>query len=678
MFWKKKKIPYSQSFAKRLTRRIVLTLFITLSITTWMIVSVTSNGVDQGAANLYKEIMLSIDENVKSTLSNVRVAAINNVHEIEQNLGNSQEMYNIVERIVKQNDKIHGCGISFRDGYYPKEGRWFQPLAVKSKSGKIISFNLGSAENDYLNMSWFEEAMTSDEGFWSKPFFESNDSVPLIAFLIPIHDASGATVAVLGADLSLEWLREHLKKMDLSTFKKLWENTTEKTKVTPDGKKELEATGTKLINDVYSFIITDDGTFVSHPDESRILNDNFFRYTQMTPDTLDDHVGHLMTMGLEGFFFADKDKNELEIEGEKCYLFYAPIEETQWSMGIVVPSLLVKLNGIIFAGFLLVLIIIAVIVIFTVCWFSIRRSTRPLVQLAASAGEVAKGHFDTPLPETKHNDEISLLRDSFMRMQTSLATYVEELKTTATQKAAMENELYIANSIQMAMLPTDFPERDEVSIYGMLTPAKAVGGDLFDVLLRDNRLYFCIGDVSGKGVPASLVMAVIRSLFHNISYHSDFPAVIMSGLNEAMTERNDTNMFVTIFVGVLDLDNGQLTYCNAGHDSPLLIGRQVRTLPCDSNIPIGVMPQVSFSQQQITIEPETTIFLFTDGLDEAEDSQHNQFGSERIYEVASRQVAEGHHQPKILIEAMTQTVHRFVGDAVQSDDLTMLAVEYRK
>jgi sigma-B regulation protein RsbU (phosphoserine phosphatase) len=244
----------------------------------------------------------------------------------------------------------------------------------------------------------------------------------------------------------------------------------------------------------------------------------------------------------------------------------------------------------------------------------------------------------------------------------------------------MESELKIAHDIQMSMLPKTFPpypERDDIDIYGTLTPAKAVGGDLFDFYIRDNQLFFCIGDVSGKGIPASMFMAVTRSLFRNISAHVAYPERIAYTLNNALTEGNETNMFVTLFTGVLDLATGHLCYCNAGHNAPLLVGRDVGELPCQPNLPLGIMGEFQFEAQEVDLDPDTTIFLFTDGLNEAENAFHEQFGDERIAKVANRLLATHEHQPINITYEMYQAVHNFVNGAEQSDDLTMLAIQYK-
>ena len=247
------------------------------------------------------------------------------------------------------------------------------------------------------------------------------------------------------------------------------------------------------------------------------------------------------------------------------------------------------------------------------------------------------------------------------------------------QKTKMDRDLHVASVIQMDMLPDKFPgkaDRSDVQLYAKLIPAKEVGGDLFDFYFRDDKLFFCIGDVSGKGIPASLVMACTRSIFHTVSAHESMPDRIMTSMNKTIADINKSNMFVTLFVGVLDLPTGHMYYCNAGHDAPLLVGAGVGPLPCDANIPAGFMPEWEYSLQETDVYPGTTIFLYTDGLTEAENANHAQFRIERVKEVAADVLAEQNQEPRQLIERMIDAVHTFVGDAEQSDDLTIMAIQY--
>ena len=255
----------------------------------------------------------------------------------------------------------------------------------------------------------------------------------------------------------------------------------------------------------------------------------------------------------------------------------------------------------------------------------------------------------------------------------------KRLQEVYAEKERIGCELHIASTIQMGMLPKtcpSTPERDDIDVFGQLTPAKEVGGDLYDYYIRDEKLFFCIGDVSGKGIPASLVMAVTRSLFRTISTHEALPDRIVTAINESMSETIESNMFVTLFVGVLDLPTGHLCYCNAGHNAPLLINENAEFLPVDNNIPIGIMADWKYSNQESQIGLDTTIFLYTDGLTEAERTDHTQFGIERVCEVIKN--SDKHQSSKALVNHMSDAVNQFVGEADQSDDMTLLGVKYIK
>jgi sigma-B regulation protein RsbU (phosphoserine phosphatase) len=311
----------------------------------------------------------------------------------------------------------------------------------------------------------------------------------------------------------------------------------------------------------------------------------------------------------------------------------------------------------------------------------ITRELKPLRRLAKEAETIASGQFDAVLPDFQRTDEIGQLSHSFGNMQQSLVKYIDELKTTTAQKASIESDLRIASDIQMGMLPEKFPtknDRDDVQLFASLTPAKEVGGDLFDFYFRDDKLFFCIGDVSGKGAPASLFMAVTRSAFRTVSAHETMPNHIVETINKTIADMNKMNMFVTLFVGVLDLPTGLLHYCNAGHDAPLLVGAGVGELPCDSNIPVGFMPDWEYTLQEAEIYTGTTIFLFTDGLTEAMNAENEEFQMDRITDVATKALANQQQEPHQLISLMTDAVHAFVGEAEQSDDLTMMGIQYIK
>ena len=673
-----------RSFAKRLTGGIAITQLVVMAIASYLIYNLTREFIQDEETDLYKSYLKAAHQDIRRVLSNVNVATMNSVPVIEENLDRPDKMYSIVEQMVALNPHIRSCGISFVANYYPEKGRWFCPFAVKGDSTGAKKRIIGSTRNDYLNAEWFTKALEADSSYWSKPFFDATDSVPLVARLVPIHDKQGRTVAILGADLSLNWFGGS----SVSTVSINGQNAKVYFGNNPNFDGEDDDTDIwyerKWRAFTFNFIIDKDGTFIAHPDSSRIINGNYFDYAKKTADTTDDQVGRDMVAGKSGTYWDEDGRPEhfefFDGGGFDNYVFYEPIEGTDWTIANAVPRFMIDGAGIVLSSIMVVLIAIGLLVTRIVGRIFIKHATKPLNKLANSANEVAKGNFSAPLPRIKHNDEIRLLRDSFEGMQHSLADYVEELKETTASKAAIENELKVAHDIQMSMLPKTFPpypERDDIDIYGTLTPAKDVGGDLFDFYIRDEKLYFCIGDVSGKGVPASLVMAMTRSLFRNISANVAEPHRIVEALNKSLTDGNETNMFVTLFLGVLDLHTGRLAYCNAGHNAPLLIGQDVKTMSCESNLPLGVTTDWTFVPQQMMLESGSMLFLFTDGLNEAENADCDQFGDERIASVAASIVAEGNSRPDTIVGRMSDAVHSFVGNAEQSDDLTMLSIKYQ-
>ena len=254
-----------------------------------------------------------------------------------------------------------------------------------------------------------------------------------------------------------------------------------------------------------------------------------------------------------------------------------------------------------------------------------------------------------------------------------ISRHLERLRQVNAAKDRIDNELHIASNIQMQMLPEQSPQtkRDDIDIYGLLTPAREVGGDIFDYFIRDEKLFFCMGDVSGKGVPSALLMAVTHSLFRAASAHDNNPAHILQSINETLYEGNESNMFVTMFMGILDLPTGHLCYANAGHDAPVIVGREA--LPVKANIPLGLFDDYTFQMQNTMLEGGSMLFLYTDGLTEAKNPQRKQFGLARVMSILK---GCADLSPQQLLDKMTQEVHTFVEGAEQSDDLTMLAIRY--
>ena len=269
---------------------------------------------------------------------------------------------------------------------------------------------------------------------------------------------------------------------------------------------------------------------------------------------------------------------------------------------------------------------------------------------------------------------IGLLALGFIVYRTS--RNLEHLRRAKAEKSRIESELHVASNIQMSMIPKHFPEFPGIDLYASISPAKKVGGDLYDFILKDDQLYFCIGDVSGKGVPAALLMMAATSQFRTVSKYLNQPEQIMMAINDQIAEGNDTHMFVTMFIGVLNLKTGHLTYSCAAHNPPLLVGSTVEDLPVARKLPVGAIKGMKYVSQETQLEQGTTLFLYTDGLTEAMNAANQMFGVERVKEIVQSQISGGETSPKVLIDRLTESVDAFVAGAEQSDDLTMMAIKY--
>ena len=372
----------------------------------------------------------------------------------------------------------------------------------------------------------------------------------------------------------------------------------------------------RVYPDAFSVLISREGKIMVSPVEELNMQRSIKEYGMGAKDTSSfNSLADGMLSGKSGNVSLKQSRRE------RMFVFYAPVEKTGWSMAIAIPDS--EIYGEIRRMSLLVTILM-------------------LIGLGM----------------------LILILRSAARNQQKVVSLKEK-------KDRMENELLIGHNIQMSMIPKDFPKRKDIDMAASIVPAKEVGGDLYDFYIRDGKLFFCIGDVSGKGVPASLVMAVTRSLFRSVSAHELSPQRIVTLMNESITDMNENEMFVTFFCGVLDMASGHLCYCNAGHNPPLVYIDKLQFLPAQPNLPLGIMPGMTFVEQETDLSSNDALYLYTDGLTEAENLAHEQFGETRMMDVLRT-----HRNAQDDLEAMQKAVADFVGDADPSDDLTMLFIHY--
>ena len=604
------------------------------------------DAVREEAVNHAMQILDKTSLRVEGILNRVKVASNMTTWLVQRHPDKPDSMFVYSRGMLLNNPDFYNCSIAFEPYYFEDKGRYFSAY-TKHDGDSIRTIQGGSDKYQYFFMDWYLMPMLLDKPCWTEPYMDydvaTNTSEMVTSFCQTIKDHHGQKIGVINTSLSISWLSQTIS-------------------------------ATKPYPNSYSIMIGRGGTYFVHPDTTKITRQTIYTQTIEKPDTALEALGHAMQRGEEGM-------KHMIIDGEDCYVFYKPLGQTGCSMAIVCPEKDVFSSFNRLRQSVMAIVIIGLLLMLYLFIRIITRELNPLRRLAQEAETIASGQFEAELPDFQRIDEIGQLSHSFAGMQQSLVKYIEELKETTAQKASIERDLHIASDIQKGMLPEKFPTKadcDDVQIYASLTPAKDVGGDLFDFYFRDEKLFFCIGDVSGKGVPASLFMAVTRAVFRTVSAHESMPDQIVTTMNKTMVDMNKTFMFVTLFVGVFDLPTGRLHYCNAGHDAPLLIGAGVSELPCDSNIPAGFMPTWKYTLQEALISPGTTIFLFTDGLTEATNADCALFQMNRINEVALNALSTQQLEPHQLIEQMTAAVHEFVSDAEQSDDLTMMAIQYSR
>ena len=581
---------------------------------------------------------------IESMLWAVHISAANNRDEVERNLGSPEQVFDALEREISVNQLL-GCFAAFEPDYFKGQGRWFEAYVYRADSSRYDRQQIGSPSHDYFNGPWYKKGLSRDRkdlGYLTSPYFDNSvDSSMYCSYVLPIFDRQGRKVGVYGVDLNYLWINKVIAEVEKIIKREFFD--TDESIQDRDG----------VINFSVQFIDSKG---------NRVLGS----------DSLDINI---LKAEQEQVF---SNLGMRDLKGTPYYVNYKPLPYTDWTVAVIQHRDLVFTWGGVLSFFIAFCMVVGSLVIFFFTSWSIRRATKPLGFLSDSAQEVAKGNFDAPLPTFRHNDEVAQLRDSFGTMQQSLKQYMEDLKASTTAKAALESELNIARDIQLSKVPTEFPQRPDFDIYASMTPAKAVGGDLYDFFVRDNELLFCLGDVCGKGVPAALFMMETRSLFRAYAADEDRPDRIVLKMNKTLNEHNESLMFVTLFVGILDLTTGELRYCNAGHETPLVINKEFKQLPFEGVCPVGVVADPPYVMQTVHIEPQTMILVYTDGLDEAMTADKEKIGNERIFNEVSCAIQNGQTGPKELIERLKQAVHDFVGDAEQSDDLTLLAIRFGK
>lgn len=552
----------------------------------------------------------------------------------------SQSSY--INDLIKLKDEIVAVTVAFTPEY----------LAQNSSHRSYI-YNLSQLEyaqtdvtlqaKAYPMEDWFLIPSAKKTDYWSEPWIDQNiGTFPITSYSVPIVKMN-KVIGIVRADISLDVLQQIVSSV-------------------------------KLLKTGYAILITGNGTFVTHPADSLILNYSIFSYAKQIEEPVLQDIGRGMVRGKSSFVRLQKTKMF-----SQRWLYYASISLNKWSIGVIFPDNeimadLRKVNLIFTAilGF-------GLIILLTLIYGRIRTIFRPLKTLVSAANKIGSGDFNVKVPETKLNNEVSMLSASFSKMQSELKSYMENLVKTTLEKDKISSEIRFAAQIQQRIIPSNknlLTDVNEVSVFGILEAADEIGGDLYDAfMIDDKRLCFAIADVFGKGIVASMLMTMVQTLIRSQSKYSQTAVDIVREVNTYLCENNKQSNFITMIVGILDLKTGIVEFCNAGH-TPIYIRKSDRRCVrygdthCTA---LGMFEDLKIESSTLQLDMQDFIILFTDGITEAMSDKEAFFGYQRLEElICSLQ----NPTPEGLVKTILNDVRSFTGQENQTDDLSILVIRF--
>ena len=599
--------------------------------------------VEENAKNLAGRTVSQIDE----VLSSVAKVPQNIAYFLENASYTDEELNNFLRSVVRDNDDIYGATIAFEPYMFGSGRERYAPYFYKDGTGQIQFSDLAEEAYSYLNSDWYQIPRELERSLWSEPYFdEGGGNIVMSTYSVPFYRVEAGKRRLAGivtADISLSWLQQIVESI-------------------------------KIAKTGYGFVITKNGTFVVHPDKKLVMNETIFCLAEGRNDKGLRELGRDMIHGKSGFVPFRSTVTE-----KMCWMVYAPSRSSGWSVAVLFPQDELMADVTHMNRTVLIIGIAGILFLFAVIVLIARTITRPLRLLAGAARTIATGDLDGHIPSVTARDEVGELADSLEYMKVSLKKYIEDLTEATAARERIESELQVAHDIQMGILPKvfpAFPDMPEFDLYAMLQPAKEVGGDLYDFFfLDDDHLCFLVGDVSGKGVPASLFMAITKTLIKTKATKGLGPEVILGSVNQDLSMDNPSLMFVTVFLGILNIRTGRLAYCNGGHNPPYIIraGGALETIETTGGMALGVMEDFSYQSKTLTIRKNDSILLFTDGVTEAMNERHELFSEKRLEEVL---ITSEEPSVEELIQGILEKVFEYCHDVEQTDDITMLAIRF--
>ena len=546
----------------------------------------------------------------------------------------------LLRRFVEGNRDLFGGAIAWAPGPRGEHRALYYHWGADGGAG-LEPTDLASEAYRYWERDWFRNAIASGRPLWTEPYEDEGASgVAMVTFAVPFGDESGSPRGVVTADVRLRRLDSIVR-------------------------------GIALGRGGFGLVLSRSGVVIAASERERV-GPSATVLQQARPENRErlQPIVRKMLSGEQGFARVD-------FEGHPYRLTYRPLSRAGWSLAALYPedelladvSWLRTVQGLLALGGLALLALVVVLLS--------RRLTRPLAGLAASAGVIARGDLDAPLPRAESRDEVGALTRAFHEMRDSLRDYIRDLREATAAKERLEGELRVARRIQADMLPapTAGGPGEGYELGATLVPARAVGGDLFDHFRDGSRVFFLVGDVSGKGVPAALFMARAKTAFEAVASREGDPGAVLDRVNRALCRDNDSGMFVTAVVGVLDLAGGTLALALAGHEPPVLVPAHgaPRPLVAEGGRVLGLIEASDFPVHRVRLEEGDGVVLYTDGVSEAQDASGAFFGGERLVAAAAALRREA---APALTAGVLEAVRAFAGEAPQSDDITILTLRY--
>lgn len=625
---------------------IISTSIVIVGVILWLNHTTSRELLVKKVAENARNLTLANVNKIEGVLEKVAKIPENEAHVFEKFTLGEAQLKEYLKLIVSSNDDIFGACVAWEPYRFFPDSEYYAPYYYRD-GDSVLYENLGSEDYQYFYRDWYQIPAMMQEPVWSEPYYdEGGGNIIMCTYSVPFYvmkDGQRVFNGVVTVDISLEWLDELLSSM-------------------------------KVYETGYAFLISSNGTLVSHPMHNLEMNQTIFSVAEEYEKPKLREVGRKMINGESGFL-----KYESLYTGKEGYMMYQPLESADWSLALVFPSneLFADLNEL--NQRLLIIGILGLALLLVLIMIISQRITQPLSKLARITRNIGGGNFNVALPEVRGKDEISQLTQSMDQMQRELKKYVTNLKATTAAKERIESELKIAHDIQQGIIPKifpPFPHREDVDLYAVLDPARDVGGDLYDFFFIDDyKLCFAIGDVSGKGVPASLFMAITRTLMR-AKVQKDKPVEeIVRSMNLELCQGNENSMFVTFFFGIIDLKTGKTSYCNAGHNHPYLLRAdgKVELIDKTHGTPLGIFEDIMYKSDEITLNKSDAIVMYTDGITEAMNEQSNLFTDQRLADFLKEYPRKS---PKEITGKLLHEVKEFAGTAVQSDDITILTLAY--